>query len=104
MKKLVLAGAFGALVLPIMATSVFAGSIERACLRSDRGSANPAICGCIQQVADMTLTGRDQRKAAKMMADPDLAHEVWISKREADDAFWERYKSFGQTAEAYCAG
>ena len=36
--------------------------------------------------------------------DPDRAHETWMSKRDGDDAFWERYKNFGATAEAYCAG
>ncbi|MEH7827381.1 hypothetical protein [Gemmobacter denitrificans] len=103
MLKLVLAGAAVALAIPFLATMAHAGAVERACLRSDRGASNPAVCGCIQQVADMTLKGGDQRKAAKMMRDPDLAHEVWISKRDADDAFWERYKAFGQQAEAYCS-
>lgn len=102
MKKLVLAGAFGAFILPLMSTAVAAGPIERVCNRADKG--NRAVCACIQQVADMTLSGSDQRRAAKLMKDPDLAHDVWISKREADDRFWDRYKSFGQTAEAYCAG
>ena len=102
MKKLVLAGAFGALILPMMTLAAAAGPIEKACNRSDRSAANRGVCACIQQVADMTLKGGDQRKAAKLMNDPDRAHDVWISKREADDAFWERYKAFGQTAEAYC--
>jgi hypothetical protein len=52
----------------------------------------------------MTLPGGDQRRAAKFFADPDRAHETWMSQRDSDDAFWERYKNFGATAEAYCAG
>ena len=52
----------------------------------------------------MTLQGGDQRRAAKFFNDPDRAHETWMSQRESDDAFWERYKNFGATAEAYCAG
>lgn len=101
MKTPYLAGAFAALGLSLAASAALAGPIERACIRSDNG--NRAVCGCIQQVADMTLRGGDQRRAAKLMKDPDLAHEVWISKREADDEFWDRYKNFGQMAEAYCA-
>lgn len=104
MTKLALAGALAALALPLMATLAGAGPIERACLRSERTGANRAVCACIQQVADMTLRGRDQRQAAKLMNDPDRAHEVWISKSASDDAFWDRYKSFGQTVEAYCGG
>lgn len=93
-----------ALLLPLMQTAAFAGPIERACLRSDRDAANRRVCACIQQVADMTLRGGEQRRAARFFTDPDAAHATWLSKRPADDAFWERYKNFGATAEAYCAG
>lgn len=99
MKSLSLMAAL-AVLLP--ATSALAGPIERACMASDRGG-NRALCGCIQQAANATLTGSDQRRAAKFFRDPDAAHATWISQTKADDAFWERYKSFGQTAEAYCA-
>jgi hypothetical protein len=105
MMKSILSGAVVAvLLLPVMSTLAEAGPIERACLRSDRQAANRAICACIQQVADMTLRSTDQRRAASFFADPDRAHETWMSKRANDDAFWERYKNFGATAEAYCAG
>lgn len=80
-----------------------AGPIERACMASDRGG-NRSLCGCIQQAADMTLSGGDQRRAAKFFRNPEAAHSTWTSQSKSDDAFWERYKSFGQTAEAYCAG
>ena len=39
-----------------------AGPIESACMRSGREAASRALCGCIQQVADMTLKGGDQRR------------------------------------------
>lgn len=93
--------ALGAATFPAVG---LAGPIERACLRSDRDAANRAVCSCIQQVADMTLTGGDQRQAAKFFADPERAQSVFLSKRASDDAFWDRYKNFGATAEAYCAG
>ncbi|MDP3195120.1 hypothetical protein [Tabrizicola sp.] len=80
-----------------------AGPIERACMASDRGG-NRSLCGCIQQAADMTLSGGDQRRAAKFFKDPEAAHSTWVSQSKSDDAFWDRYKSFGQTAQAYCAG
>jgi hypothetical protein len=81
-----------------------AGPIERACMGSDRSKGNRQLCGCIQQAANMTLSGGDQRRAAKFFKDPEAAHATWISQKKADDAFWERYKSFGRTAEAYCGG
>lgn len=104
MKKIVQAAALVAFSIPMMASAVSAGPIERACMRSDRKAANSAICACIQQVADMTLRGADQRKAAGLITDPDKAQKVWLSKSASDDAFWERYKAFGAQAEAYCAG
>jgi hypothetical protein len=104
MKTFLFGAGIAALLFPVMLSAVHAGPIERACLRSDRQAASRAICACIQQVADMTLRSTDQRRAASFFADPDRAHETWMSKRASDDAFWERYKNFGATAEAYCAG
>lgn len=87
-----------------LSASAQAGPIERACLRSDRAGAARAVCSCIQQVADMTLTGGDQRRAASFFKDPERAQDAFLSQRAADDAFWDRYRSFGSTAEAYCGG
>ena len=96
--RLMIAAAAVVLTTPL----AVAGPVESACMRSDRSASSRQLCGCIQQVADMTLRGSDQRRAAKLMKDPDLAHEVWISKRESDDEFWEHYKAFGDAAAAYC--
>jgi hypothetical protein len=101
MTKTLIAAALLSIALPMTA---IAGPIESACLNSDRKVANRALCGCIQQVADMTLKGGDQRKAAKFFKDPDEAQKVRMSKRDSDNAFWARYKNFGETAAAYCAG
>ena len=95
--------AAAAAFFPLMSSIAVAGPIERACMASDRGG-NRALCGCIQQAADMTLSGGDQRRAAKFFKDPEAAHATWVSQSKSDDAFWDRYKSFGQTAEAYCGG
>jgi hypothetical protein len=101
MKSFTLAAVF-AVTLP--AGLALAGPIERACMASDRAAGNRSLCGCIQQAADMTLSGSDQRRAAKFFKNPEAAHATWISQSASDDAFWERYKAFGSTAEAYCAG
>lgn len=104
MRTTLTGAALATLLFSVMSIPAAAGPIERACLRSDRDAANRQVCSCIQQVADMTLRGADQRRAAKFFADPERAHETWMSQRASDDAFWERYKNFGATAEAYCAG
>ena len=105
MKKRLLATVVAAVVFPLsMTTMATAGPIERACLNSDRDAANRSVCSCIQQAADMTLSGGDQRRAAKFFKDPERAHQTWVSQRASDDAFWDRYKQFGETAEASCSG
>ena len=102
MKSFRLAAAL-AVILPAVSGAAVAGPIQKACMASDRGG-DRTLCSCIQQAADMTLSGSDQRQAAKFFKDPEAAHVTWVSQKPSDDAFWERYKSFGQTAEAYCAG
>lgn len=102
MKSFRLAAAF-AVILSAISGAAVAGPIQKACMASDRGG-DRTLCSCIQQAADMTLSGSDQRRAAKFFKDPEAAHVTWVSQKASDDAFWERYKSFGQTAEAYCAG
>ena len=66
-------------------------------------SANPMLCACIQQVANMTLSGADQRLAAKFFRDPAMAQEVRQSARNRHREFWTRYTTFGQAAEQVCA-
>jgi len=104
MKKTILALSLVVLAIPLGASVVQAGPIERACLASNRQAASRAVCACIQSVADQTLRGGDQSRAAKFFANPDRAQEVRMSKRNSDNEFWARYKAFGTTAEASCAG
>jgi hypothetical protein len=80
-----------------------AGAIERACNASDRSAATRDLCSCIQEAADATLNTSEQRRAAKFFSDPDKAQETRQSDRSGDETFWQRYKSFGQMAEAWCA-
>jgi hypothetical protein len=101
---LTMRAAFAAVALPLLTSSVAAGPIERACNGSDRDAANRSVCACIQSVADQSLSSTDQRRAAKFFSDPDRAQETRVSDTSRDEAFWQRYVTFGQQAEAYCAG
>jgi hypothetical protein len=103
MTKTIAQAALAALALSFFAGAASAGPIESACLRSDRGAANRGLCGCIQQVADFTLRGGDQRRVAGFFKDPEKAQTVKMSKSNSDDAFWDRYTAFTAQAEAYCA-
>jgi len=89
-----------AIVLPTGEAA--ARGIERACNASDRRAANPALCGCIQRVADQMLTNGDQRRAARFFRDPQRAQEVRKSDTRADDAFWQRWRDYARTARDIC--
>ena len=95
--------AAAALIIAGLGTTAHAGAIERACLSSDRPGISRALCGCIQQTADVTLSTRDQRLAAQFFKDPHKAQEVRQSDRRSDEEFWDRYVKFGAAAESYCA-
>lgn len=97
--KLIALAAVGA---ALMAGPAPAGDIARACTQSDRARGQARLCGCIQQVADRMLTRRDQRLAASFFRDPHRAQEIRMSDRRSDDAFWDRYTAFGETAQRAC--
>lgn len=101
MKHLVLAFAFGGLALVPLAASA-GGTIEIACLRSDRPAAGRALCGCLQAVANAVLSPSQQKRGASFFADPHSAQEVKASKRPADDAFWARWELFAATSVKHC--
>lgn len=98
MKLHVLAGLIGVVCLAGAAQSE---AIQRACLQSDRGGSQ-TVCRCIQGAADQTLSNRDQRRAAKFFRDPEEAQRVRRSDRSRDEAFWDRYRMFGERAEQTC--
>ncbi|MET4128906.1 hypothetical protein [Roseovarius sp. MBR-6] len=79
------------------------GPISAACLASDRKARSPALCGCIQAVANQTLSGAEQRRAVGFYRDPHQAQEVRTSQRPGDQRFWAAYKAYADRAEQICA-
>lgn len=95
--------AVAAAVVLLIVPPAEARPVGNACTRSDHGSGNSALCRCIQQVADKTLSYSDQRRAAKLFNDPHQAQVVRSSGSSSDSAFWARYTKFAAVAEAYCS-
>jgi hypothetical protein len=104
MRTAVLRAGIAAVSVMLMSGGAMAGPISGACNASSRSAATPSLCSCIQKVADQTLRGSDQRRVATFFRDPDKAQLVRMSRKSADDAFWERYSLFGQQAEMICQG
>lgn len=78
------------------------GDIAQACVDSGRRDASPALCTCVQQVADQTLSNREQSRAVAFFADPQLAQDARQSDNARDRAFWTRYRAFTDLATQIC--
>ncbi len=78
------------------------GPISNACLASDRSARSRKLCGCIQAVANQTLTGSEQRRAATFYSNPQQAQNVRQSDRAADEQFWKAYRAYGERSERVC--
>lgn len=78
------------------------GPLAAACMSSDRKARSRELCGCLQAVADRSLSQSDQRQAVRFFADPHRAQEIRQSSRRSDEEFWIRYKDFGTQAERSC--
>ena len=78
------------------------GDISRACLEADRRAASPALCACVQQVANQSLSGSDQARVVGFFANPQLAQDTRQSDRSGDERFWDRYRAFTDLASEIC--
>lgn len=90
---------------PSRATGVMplaTGPINTACLQSDRKARSRALCGCIQAVANDTLSGAQQRQAVRFYSDPQRAQDIRQSDRPGDGRFWTAYAAYGARAEEVC--
>lgn len=79
------------------------GPINKACMASDRKARSRSLCGCIQSVANKTLSGSQQRLAVSFYNDPHKAQEVRQSDRDSHEKFWQDYKNYGDTAKRVCS-
>lgn len=80
------------------------GPIQQACAGQRRKEASRARCGCIQAVADQSLSAAYQRRGAGYFSNPALLQEVRQSDSAANERFWQAWKAFGETAAAMCSG
>ncbi|MBR2574588.1 MAG: arginine transporter [Loktanella sp.] len=78
------------------------GDISSACMNAGRVAASPQLCSCVQQVANQSLSDRDQARAAAFFADPQRAQDTRQSDNRSDEAFWLRYRAFADLATQVC--
>ncbi|MGB3244940.1 MAG: hypothetical protein WBB25_10420 [Sulfitobacter sp.] len=80
------------------------GPIQQACQSGGRKAASHTRCGCVQAVANQTLSGADQRRGAQYFKNPHKLQEVRQSDNAGNERFWKVWKEFGQSAGAVCGG
>ncbi len=90
-------------VPPLHNVPLSSGPISQACLASDRKARSRELCGCIQAVADQTLSGAQQRRAVAFYTDPHLAQQVRQSDSSTDERFWEAYAAYAERAQNTCS-
>lgn len=78
------------------------GPIGRACMEGGRQAANPALCSCVQRVADQTLSGAEQRRGARFFSDPQRAQDMRQAGDPASSEAWRRWRAFANRATEVC--
>ena len=78
------------------------GPIYAACRASDRKAADRVRCGCVQAVANRTLSDDEQQRGAGFFSDPHQAQVVRQSDRPRDEVFWTRWRAYGDEAAQLC--
>ena len=71
-------------------------------MASDRKQASATRCGCVQAVANQRLSRADQSRAVGFFDDPQRAQDLRQSDNPAHEAFWQRWKAYGQAAGRIC--
>ncbi|WP_299613549.1 hypothetical protein [uncultured Tateyamaria sp.] len=79
------------------------GPIYSACRSGGRDQASRARCGCVQAVANQSLSSNDQRRGAGFFSNPQQAQEVRQSDRAIDERFWTRWKGYSDAAARQCS-
>jgi hypothetical protein len=91
-----------ALAVPAGGVPFATGPIGSACLSDQRAQSSRARCGCIQAVADATLSDSQQRRATAYFDDPGSLQEVRQSDNPGNERFWSDWTRFADTAEQLC--
>ena len=112
MKRIVMAGLVVMLVAScggraqhlrtVSVQAVSSGPILSACMQAGRSGATRQSCGCVQAVANKTLSDSDQRLGASFFSNPHRAQEIRQSPNAVHSAFWKRWSAFGDQAAKQC--
>lgn len=79
------------------------GSIFSVCISDGRKAASQKRCGCVQAVADKTLSDADERRGVSLWNDPGRLQEIRQSDNPGNERFWKAWSGFGDEATRVCS-
>jgi hypothetical protein len=78
------------------------GPIATACQSAGRNQASRSLCGCVQAVANRSLSRSEQARGAAFFRDPQKAQDTRQSNNPASERFWRKWKAYGDDAALVC--
>ena len=78
------------------------GPISSACQSAGHKQASRSRCGCVQAVANRSLSRSDQIRGASFFKDPQKAQDTRQSDNAASERFWKKWKAYGDDAARVC--
>lgn len=78
------------------------GPIAQACMRAGRKQSSRSKCGCVQAVANRSLSRAEQQRGASFFANPQRAQDTRQSDNPASERLWRNWKDFGVSAAKQC--
>jgi hypothetical protein len=84
-------------------TTLYAsGPIASACRAAGRKEASRARCGCVQAVANRSLSSSEQQRGVPFFNNPQRAQDLRRSDNASNERFWRKWKEFGTQAGRMC--
>ena len=78
------------------------GPISSACQSAGHKQASRSRCGCVQAVANRSLSRSEQIRGASFFKDPQKAQDTRQSDNAASERFWKKWKAYGDDAARVC--
>ena len=94
--------ASGARASASSATLYASGPIASACRAAGRKEASRARCGCVQAVANRSLSSSEQQRGVPFFNNPQRSQDVRQSGNASNERFWKKWKTFSTQAGRMC--
>ena len=78
------------------------GRMFSACISDGRKSASQKRCGCVQAIANRTLSPAQAHRGVSLWSDPGRLQEIRQSDLASNERFWKAWSEFSAEALRVC--